>query len=178
MVPSAKRRLKATLQRLRRLTEKYSQMMLDAYAERAAIMGKALGLETERYLGGWGGRDAAVKAGQQLSAHTEKQTLRQTCTVAVQALLCSPEIWLLPGHSGFTPSWHSSCAHPLASARSHSLGGLLLPAAVFTEAEIRASLVFQLSKLSSLLIKVGRSAAGVPLWPGHVLLASPEPALS
>lgn len=31
-----------------------------------------------------------------------------------------------------------------------------LPPAVFTEAEIRASLVFQLSKLSSLVIKVSR----------------------
>lgn len=48
-------RLKATLQRLRRLTEQYSQMMLDAYAERAVVMGRALGLETERYQGGWEG---------------------------------------------------------------------------------------------------------------------------
>ncbi|KAL4419085.1 hypothetical protein ABPG77_010024, partial [Micractinium sp. CCAP 211/92] len=78
-------RLKATLQRLRRLTEQYSQMMLDAYAERAAVMGRALGLETERYQ-------------------------------------------------------------------------------VFTEAEIRASLVFQLSKLSSLLIKAANQSAGGSPW--------------
>ncbi|KAL4433837.1 hypothetical protein ABPG75_000278 [Micractinium tetrahymenae] len=78
-------RLKATLQRLRRLTEQYSQMMLDAYAERAVVMGRALGLENERYL-------------------------------------------------------------------------------VFTEAEIRASLVFQVSKLSSLLIKAANTCAGGSPW--------------
>ncbi|PSC69113.1 water chloroplastic [Micractinium conductrix] len=78
-------RLKATLQRLRRLTETYSQLMLDAYAGRAEVMGRALGLERERYL-------------------------------------------------------------------------------VFTEAEIRASLVFQISKLCSLLIKATNIASAGSPW--------------
>lgn len=57
------RRLKATLQRLRRLTETYSQLMLDAYAGRAEVMGRALGLERERYLGGWQGGAGHVLGG-------------------------------------------------------------------------------------------------------------------
>ena len=35
---------------------------------------------------------------------------------------------------------------------------------VFTEAEVRASLVFQLSKLSSLLLKASRLASGGAEW--------------
>ncbi|KAL4852989.1 Phosphoglucan [Chlorella vulgaris] len=78
-------RLRASLQRLRRVTEGYSQLMLDAYAARSAAMGKALGLEPHLYQ-------------------------------------------------------------------------------VFTEAEIRASLVFQVSKLSSLLIKAANECAGGNPW--------------
>ncbi|PRW57887.1 water chloroplastic isoform A [Chlorella sorokiniana] len=78
-------RLKATLQRLRRLTEAYSSELMGAYTARAVAMGKALGLDPDRYN-------------------------------------------------------------------------------VFTEAEIRASLVFQLSKLSSLLIKAANLTAGGSPW--------------
>lgn len=38
-------RLRATLQRLQRLTEGYSQVLMDAYAERARKLGAALGLD-------------------------------------------------------------------------------------------------------------------------------------
>ena len=43
--------------------------MLDAYSGRAAAMGRALGLEVERYMGGWGegwagvGREVSESAG-------------------------------------------------------------------------------------------------------------------
>lgn len=45
-------RLKATLQRLRRLTEGYSSELMGAYTARAVVMGKALGLDADRYNGG------------------------------------------------------------------------------------------------------------------------------
>ena len=44
-------RLKATLQRLRRLTEGYSSELMGAYTARAVAMGKALGLDPDRYNG-------------------------------------------------------------------------------------------------------------------------------
>ncbi len=44
-------RLKATLQRLRRLTEAYSSELMGAYTARAVAMGKALGLDPDRYNG-------------------------------------------------------------------------------------------------------------------------------
>lgn len=49
--PSPHGSLKATLQRLRRLTETYSQSMIDALSQRAERMGRALGLDAEMYNG-------------------------------------------------------------------------------------------------------------------------------
>ncbi len=44
---------------------------------------------------------------------------------------------------------------------------------VFTEAEVRASVVFQLSKLCSLLLKGSRLASGGAEWDALVAGASP-----
>jgi len=40
---------------------------------------------------------------------------------------------------------------------------------VFTEAEVRANVVFQLSKLAALLLRAARTAAGVSQWDGLVV---------
>ncbi|KAK9842786.1 hypothetical protein WJX74_002436 [Apatococcus lobatus] len=78
-------RLKASLERLQRITQVYTDTLLSLFPERATTLGKALGLEIER----------------------------------VQ---------------------------------------------VFTEAEVRASMVFQLSKLAGLLLKASRLAIGDAAW--------------
>ena len=84
-----RRRLKATLQRLRRLTEAYSQTMLDAYAERAAVMGRALGLDADRYNGaGGGGARAEARRGWGLRP-------RPPCSLAA---LSSPPLLTAPAH--------------------------------------------------------------------------------
>ena len=117
--PPGDPQLKATLTRLRRLTEAYSAELLDAYAERAVAMGRALGLDPDRFNGGLG------------------YMLREPTRVARAHG---------SGRQRPLPSLPPPSPAPCTPAP--------LRPAVFTEAEIRASLVFQLSKLSSMLIKV------------------------
>ena len=126
-------RLAATLQRLRRLCEAYSQALLDALAQRAKRLCAAFGLDAERGTGGGGaGRPPRV------------QPLHQCASMC---MLGVPLGGLQLGVGSAPAGWLTPHV-PLSSAL-----------AVFAESLIRSSVVFQLSKLTNLLLKVRKRPA-------------------
>jgi len=110
------RRLKATLERLQRLTQLYVDSLLLVFSERAQSIGAALDLESER---------VQVTAGDNPLSLSHGDSGR--CWLRLQL--------------GFGRTWQ-----------------------VFSEAEIRASVVFQLSELVNTLLKASRIAIGGSEW--------------
>ena len=112
MMPTSRRRLKATLERLQRMTQQYVDGLLSLFSQRADSIGHALGLEPERI-----------------------QVVRCAAgTLKSSSKLLAPTV--------------SCCATDQ----------------VFSEAEIRASVVFQLSELVNTLLKASRTAIGGSEW--------------
>ncbi len=56
----------------------------------------------------------------------------------------------------------------MAARLGKALGVPPHAASMFTEAEVRAGIVFQLSKLNSFVLRAARTAAGAALWEGLV----------
>ena len=116
-------RLKATLERLQRMTQLYVDSLLSVFSERAGRIGHALALEPSRIE--VTSYDEDTVCGHKLSKY------------ALVTDKCYAAHWLVP----------KLCIRQ-----------------VFTEAEVRASVVFQLSELVSMLLKASRSAIGGSEW--------------
>lgn len=130
---------------MQRLAHGYTEQLLAVFPDRVQALGKGLAMNEER-----------------LKVHHHIATC------------ASQELGLLKSHSHTqTKAYFKTLLFLLTLSFIVIIIVIVNGVQVFTEAEVRASLVFQVSKLCSFMLKAARIATGGAAW--DALVAGPPP---